>query len=173
MADLDLVLNPINKRTIGGRAMRVFVHIKFKDGKLSITGVEGPMSNEDCLGSCGQIDMTLREDNHADWTFQPGWNLTKMARLLEIWDRWHLNDMQAGTPAQMEFVRKWLKENFPNGYTGGESLYDQQCDALRAAGLYEDGGYKYGTAWLREDVPDEVIQWLAALPVSRVTPAWC
>lgn len=33
-------------------------------------------------------------------------------------------------------------------------------------------GYKYGTAWLTEEVPQEVIDWLFALPDTNVSPAW-
>ena len=33
-------------------------------------------------------------------------------------------------------------------------------------------GYKYGSAWLKEEVPQEVIDWLFALPDATVTPAW-
>lgn len=34
-------------------------------------------------------------------------------------------------------------------------------------------GYKYGTAWKLEEVPQDVIDWLFALPDTKVTPAWC
>lgn len=37
---------------------QVFVTIKYEDGELSLTGVEGPNSNGDCKGSCGQINMS-------------------------------------------------------------------------------------------------------------------
>lgn len=33
-------------------------------------------------------------------------------------------------------------------------------------------GYKYGTRWLLEAVPDAVVAYLAELPESRLTPAW-
>lgn len=33
-------------------------------------------------------------------------------------------------------------------------------------------GYKYGSAWLKEDVPEEVINFLKALPDTKITPAW-
>lgn len=33
-------------------------------------------------------------------------------------------------------------------------------------------GYKYGTAWIKEDVPEEVIEWLFSLPDAYKTPAW-
>lgn len=33
-------------------------------------------------------------------------------------------------------------------------------------------GYKYGTAWQKEDVPQEVIDWLFNLPDTEIRPAW-
>lgn len=33
-------------------------------------------------------------------------------------------------------------------------------------------GYKYGTQWKTEKVPEDVIQWLFSLPETKVTPTW-
>ena len=33
-------------------------------------------------------------------------------------------------------------------------------------------GYKYGTAWKREEVPQDVLDWLSALPDTAKQPAW-
>ena len=33
-------------------------------------------------------------------------------------------------------------------------------------------GYKYGTSWIKEDVPQYVIEWLFNLPSTKVSPAW-
>jgi hypothetical protein len=33
-------------------------------------------------------------------------------------------------------------------------------------------GYKYGSAWLKREVPAEVVAWLFALPESDAVPAW-
>lgn len=33
-------------------------------------------------------------------------------------------------------------------------------------------GYKYGSAWIREEVPKDVIEWLFSLPDSTEKPAW-
>lgn len=33
-------------------------------------------------------------------------------------------------------------------------------------------GYKYGSKWLKKEVPDEVVQFLESLPESKVKPAW-
>lgn len=33
-------------------------------------------------------------------------------------------------------------------------------------------GYKYGSSWLTEEVPDDIIEWLSNLPDTTVEPAW-
>ena len=33
-------------------------------------------------------------------------------------------------------------------------------------------GYKYGTSWLHEEVPEDVLQWLRDLPDTKRQPAW-
>ena len=33
-------------------------------------------------------------------------------------------------------------------------------------------GYEYGSAWLHEDVPEDVLAWLVALPETDMKPAW-
>lgn len=76
-------------------------------------------------------------------------------RMAAVWKRWHLNDMQAGSPAQRAFL-----ETHPD-LRG----YDAVTTALTEAGLNPDANYlhngkpyEYGTAWLKEDLPSEVIE---------------
>jgi hypothetical protein len=93
-ADFCKVLRPGAIR-VGGRTAAVFVKAKFKAGNLSITGVEGPMSNGDAIGSCGQIDMHLRDLPASEWTtLAPGWTAEMLAKLFAVWDEWHLNGMR-------------------------------------------------------------------------------
>ena len=33
-------------------------------------------------------------------------------------------------------------------------------------------GYKYGTEWKKEEVPQDIIEWLFNLPTTKVKPAW-
>lgn len=78
------------------------------------------------------------------------------AQLYEVWDRWHLNDMRAGTPAQTELVKEFLA-------TCPGADYDEQCIFLSNHGLLVDGDYRYGSAWLKEDLPQEVIDYVHSL----------
>jgi len=148
----------------------VFCKIKFDPAKhsLSITGVEGPKRNGNALGSFGQIIMH-------EWgikTYAAGWDAALEAKFRAVWDRWHLNDMRAGSPAQMAFLEA-------NPVEGHHNYYARACQALEAAGLNPDSGhlvngkpYHYGSLWLKEEVSDEVLEFLGSLPESQLTPAW-
>lgn len=64
--------------------------------------------------------------------------------------------MRAGTPRQEDFIREW---KLTHKYD-----YTKACDALAEAGLLYDNGYKYGSSWLKEELPEEIIKYLFTLP---------
>ena len=145
------------------RGYRVYCNIKFEDGHLSFSGVEGPLPNGNARGSCGQIIMS-------EWDiakYAKGWSAELEAKFRAVWERWHLNDMRAGTPAQ----EAWLREN-PINAVYPENHYEKACEALAAVGLNPDNRYKYGSKWLFEEVSQDVLDFLQALPDSEITPAW-
>jgi hypothetical protein len=74
----------------------VFVRAEYLEGRLSVVGVEGPRSNGDAWGGCGQI--TIDPEKFVE--LGPGWDKASIARLRDIWARWHLNDMRAGCEHQ-------------------------------------------------------------------------
>ena len=76
----------------------------------------------------------------------------KARRMVAVWERWHLNDMKAGTLAQEQYLRE-----HPVTAVYPESHYEKASEALTAAGLNPDNGYKYGSAWLREELPADVL----------------
>ena len=165
MADFNRIVNP--GITSNGP---MFCKIEYAKGRLSITGVEGPKPNGNCRGWSGQIIMH-------EWAFKTlsrGWTTDIVNRFRDAWDKWHLNVMQAGSPAQTA----WIEAN-PLDYKYPKSHYDVYSDALTAAGLNPDPGfvhngkpYKYGSAWLAVNVPDDVIEFLQSLPETTVKPAW-
>ena len=125
-------------------------------GNLSVNGVEGPLRNGNCMGSCGQI--VLHE--WSDYTPEDGIELDKIR---DLWDRWHLNDMRAGDTVQ----EAWLRSN------GRGENYFENCEKLKSVGLYNHEGYKYGYAWKREEVPTHVVEYFRQLPESGTLPqAW-
>jgi hypothetical protein len=210
-----------------------FCMIEFTaDGRLSITGVEGPTRGGDALGSSGQIGL-------CEWRiveYAPGWSAKTEAVFRALWNRWHLNDMRPGCAHQrgadwqsdekVEIVtyklttqtfteRRAIETRVLKALRDGGTVtlgeddrallnlpYDLKCapDADGPeSGRYEvdkretkyighvyphehpkgllckpcpECGYKYGSEWRHEDVPDEVLAWLCALPDTDVTPAW-
>ena len=129
-----------------------------KDGRLSIAGVAGPKRNGDATGSCGQCREYLDDLTNT----RPGLDIAELAR---IWDRWHLNDMRAGSPAQ----EAWLRDNGRRGHD-----YSDTCARLAEAGLNPDPttGYRYGSAWLSEPLPDDVVAFIDALPDNTDSFPW-
>lgn len=229
----------------------IFCKIKYKDDNLSISGVVGPMRNGDALGSSGQIDMDFAHRDPKDndrrttepikpeeITFAPGWDAEKWLDFLDIWKRWHLNDMKAGckhqtgpewdagkkieliyydwgenyhrhrnlaekgdlevpryrkfqtiskqvysvtiglntpkweTPLIAELLKGgWIKEGHRETKTAGWVSQEEHPEGLLGAPC-PVCGYKYGTAWNKEEVPQEVIEWLQGLPDTDKIPAW-
>jgi hypothetical protein len=164
---------------------RIFVTIEYHDQRnpqhgpeLSIVSVTGPKSNGNATGGCGQN----RGDLAKIVTYGTGWNAETVARLAEIWQRWHLNGMRAGSPAQEQHLRDHpydRDQHGPNHFTWAR-------DTLTAAGLQPDPnhttptsadevpaqGYSYGTAWLYEELPADVLDWLRRLPGADRPHPW-
>ena len=105
----------------------------------------------------GQIADCIRELMNEGITDYPnGWDKRTLARVLYIWDAWHLNDTRAGTVKQTAILRPWMKANPGKDYT-------EQCNYLFSHGLLIDDGYKYGSAWLFERLPDDVAEFITNL----------
>jgi hypothetical protein len=146
----------------GKHKVSVYCSIKFENGKLSISGVEGPLPSGNAIGGCGQIDMGYAhrdsKDNDPRYDepkqiakFAEGWNQETWFKFLDIWHRWHLNDMKAECEHQRQRGETW--ETHPSA----------TCP---------DCGYVLGSAWLREEVPADVIEFLQSLPDADQVPAW-
>lgn len=234
MIEFTKVINPGSGETCGGRRFQTYCEIKYKEGgRLSITGVEGPLKNGDCLGGCGQINLRCITK------FASGWDAERLGAFMDTWQRWHLNDMQAGcehqrkawdTGEELEVIEyTWSKtfyasrraaengtldaeqyliykelvkkvdsivirsinhgEEYPaeliKELLVGSHIKEQSRERKQAGWVHPDEhpkgllckpcpecGYSYGSAWLFEEVPTEVLEYLQALPDSVATPAW-
>jgi hypothetical protein len=157
-------------KTYGENRSNVFCKIEFKEGKLSITGVVGPKSNRDAHGGCGQIDMEFMHKNplHNDArttylitpdeiNFAPNWNETLWYKFLEVWKLWHLNDLHAECEHQRALGWTYQEHSDPKTFIG------EKCPTC---------GYSIGSKWLKVDVPQEITDWLKALPSTDIIPAW-
>lgn len=140
--------------------VEIEISIKHEGDKvrLSISGEVGYRTEDedgydtDELCMCGQIGHTLKE-LYEDGTLHVIIPKDNFLKLLEVWDRWHLNDMVAGCPHQMEILR--ADPERPRDYD--ELIKDpvfKQCPEC---------GYSYGSKWLYEEVPSDVWEFLEAL----------
>ena len=71
-----------------------------------------------------------------------------MIALADVWDRWHLNDMQACTVKQRDHLKA----------IGHKGDYASAKVALTAVGLNPDRGYDFGSAWLYEPLPESILE---------------
>ncbi len=106
-----------------------------------------------------------------DWnieTYAEGWTVRLEKRFRDVWRKWHLNDMKAGTPAQEAHLEA-LKAS---GVKPDSDHYRWALAVLVEAGLQPDNGYSYGSKWLRQELPADVVAFLWSLPNSDRKPAW-
>lgn len=120
------------------RRFPVAIEIKLTDKRLSISGSYGDPAGR--YGGGGQC-----RDIFDDPTFHAYWPAERIARLREVWERWHLNDMRAGCEHQR--AEGWSDRPIdPSKPTDG--LLGKPCETC---------GYRYGTAWLSEEIPADVL----------------
>ena len=106
--------------------------------------ISGNIGNE----QAGQINDTLRQGlNDPDFDFK---NKEAVKEILDIWDKHHLNDLKAGTRKQETALKNWKER--PSG-----SSYSEDVEYLKSKKIYNDNGYKYGSAWLVGDIPKDII----------------
>lgn len=86
-------------------------------------------------------------------------------KLVDLWNRWYLNDLKAGTPAQMAALE--TKEFAAFMAKTKQEYYPAACAFLKKKRLYsvpdprpEHKGkkYLYGHAWLKEELPADLWQ---------------
>ena len=145
------------------RRYKVWVRASVKDGNLSIVGVVNPNRHGGCH-SCGQIRETL---SNLD-TYGKGWDRAKIKLLNDIWKEWHLNDLNAGSPEQ----EKWVKEN-PQFKTYNDRI-ENMPDHIKTDATYLHNGkpYVYGSAWIKRELPDDVIGILNGFPDAETECPW-
>lgn len=129
----------------GNKVTLVAMLNKGKKGLVFSISGEGRRPRARDSEYCGQIQDIIREElpNYKEFFMRK----EDIIEVLDIWDRWHLNDMRAGTPKQEKALRQ--KPEIVE--------YTERCEYLKKLGIYEDNGYKYGHGWLYEPLPIEVI----------------
>lgn len=215
-----------------------FCEINFDEtnGRLSIHGVVAPMKDGNCLGSAGQCIDEIRKG-----TPTKNWTEDMLNEFCNVWEKWHLNDMQpycehqkalgwdiiaskkvtlyhyklkpsvlrlqkdaeraalsalkngeTFTPTKQQSLYASLSY-FNDTYTDVASEYYEpyknissgfseiKCLGWLTEKEHPEGilckpcpvcGYKYGTAWIKKDVPTEVLAFLKSIPETEIIPAW-
>lgn len=131
--------------------------------KINLVEIEIELSTDNNLSICGNVWNNLKTD-----IISGGQNLDELKpyfkhdplfnKLHRIWKLYHLNDLQAGTSAQMEHI-----ETVRHKQTDS-SWYDWACLELEKVGLltttYKNKPYKFGSQWIKKEIPQNVLKFL-------------
>ena len=165
--------------------MGVFIEVKYpsessKPDKPALSICADIRRSGHCVGGGQSLDIVQRVATHG--APSKAWPASRIRKLLAIWERWHLNDMQPGC----EHQRAWGWNTLPidpgqptdryirlldhGGYTGWNML-TWITRAEHPFGLLSHPcpicGYKYGSAWLYEPLPQDVIDFIRPLVNGR------
>lgn len=121
----------------GRKVNDVEIEMELKDGVFRASGSIKNARGTDSLSGGQNIDeiADLMKDNK------------DVQEIRDLWHKYHLNNLHAGTEKQEDALMK----KFGNR---NASDYDKHVEYLKSVGLYEDDGYKYGTGWLKREIPD-------------------
>ena len=160
----------------------VFIEIEYgtqphkKPDKPELTISADIRRSGHCVAGGQSIDTVRRVATRG--TLAPGWTYKRVLKLCRIWERWHLNGLRPGC----EHQRAWgwdklpINPNYPTD-TYGKFYEDQHQDSWNMLtwvrrdehplGLLSHPcpscGYKYGSAWLYEPLPQDVISFIGEL----------
>jgi hypothetical protein len=139
------------------------LELRFKKSTFphrTIDGKNAPIIVE--VSICGAVWNSQRTDGYSF-----GQNIgtivqlvptATVKRIAALWKRWHSNGMKAGTRGQHAALDAYKSEVEAFSYD-----FDECCNVLAERGLQPDNGYSYGSAWLCEPVPVEVVAELCEL----------
>ena len=147
----------------------VFCEIVWESGRLSICGaIYKGKGRRDKDIEC--FRQSLSHIIEIPRPFGHGWDAEMFVTFAEIWDQWHLNDVRAGSPLQERLLKVLTLSQKTSGIVGATG-YDVTKQILEANNLWEDSTYLYkgapyewGSAWLKTDVPESVLEFLKNLP---------
>ena len=112
--------------------------------------IEVELTNENNFRACcagpaiywGQcLDRAQKELNIKNPTFK---------KILKFHALYHLNDLHAGNKLQEEAVNEYLKDNSYD--------YNKVCKYLESRNLLVVDGYRYGSGWIKFDIPQDALK---------------
>jgi hypothetical protein len=148
-----IIIGKVDYENKGVPQNSVEIEYSLKDGRFSASGNIWMASRRDILSGGQNLDeiAALFPDNEL------------VQRIVAIWQKWHLNDMHAGSPKQEAFLETL---NLPN-----HNHYENAKAKLKDAGLDPDESYlhngqpySYGSAWLSVELPAEVVAEIESWP---------
>lgn len=113
---------------------------------VSFIDANGRKANIEITINNGRLSISGDNGQEQD-TIKP--RTESQIRLIEIWETYHLNDMQAGTPKQMKLIK-------------GCKTHEDAVKKLTETNLLIDKHpttgepYKYGSAWLTLELPEDI-----------------
>lgn len=141
----------------------VHLDISLKQKDETVMGVDGQLYKNplvlsisgDVGNTAGQIHDQLKKQLSAgNLKLDDDIDKDDFRKFLDIWDKWHLNDMNAGTIKQMELVNDHIDDD---KYKNEKDWYDKAVAILEDNNLLEDDGYRFGSKWLYNPLPKDVI----------------
>ena len=148
----------------GKKVNSVGCEISLKDGKYfsAMAWIMDSRGKDWVTG--GQCLDTIN-DKCPDIKANPIWQ-----KIYRLWKLYHLNDMHAGTVEQEEALDKWRALSEDNTIQTVKG-YDKACEYLKSIGLYEveynGKPYRYGSGWLKRDIPEEDLNQIKELLETR------
>lgn len=140
----------------GRKVNEVEIEMELKDGVFSASGAIKNARGTDWLSGGQNIDeiADLMKGNK------------DVQEIRDLWHKYHLNDMHAGTEKQEEALekfkgeRKAIAEQMNKGkqydwQKVDERDYEVTKKLLENHNLLKDNGYEYGTSWLKREIPDD------------------
>jgi hypothetical protein len=91
-------------------------------------------------------------------------NVSLYKEVMQLWERNHLNDLNAGTFEQENAIKEWKKQ-------GNTYDFVKVCEYLKSINLYEverqDISYKYGSSWIYREIPSEDLNRIKEIILSN------
>lgn len=182
---IDKVVRPCYS-LVGDDKVPVYAHIQFDGKVLSLTGAVNPLRED--ADACGQVQSYLlndvvclkdlyNDDKSYDLTEEFSkqaefWDTNAVSELYRIWKIWNLNDLRPYCSCQRDLGWRIIGDKrvtITNSITDKEEqrLLGHLTKEHHPAGLLGEPcpkcGYKYGSQWLKEEIPNDVIEWLDSL----------
>lgn len=133
----------IDYNNVGRKINLATIEVRFDGKRFSACGNVWNSKQTDCI-SCGQNLDDLYSYLNNNGLF---------LKIYSLWKQYHLNDLMPGTPKQMAFLSNIKKPS-------NAEFYTWECEQLKKVDLLFDNldgkPYKYGTAWLTNEIPNDI-----------------